>query len=94
VNVSYYGVGLDGLVPEFENIEAPLLIHIAQKDEFASEEIIEKVLDGVEDNAFVDAFVYPDVQHAFARIGGVHYDARAATIANGRTAEILAEILD
>jgi len=94
VNVSYYGVGLDGLVPEFENIEAPLLIHIAQKDEFASEAIIEKVLDGVEDNAFVDAFVYPDVQHAFARIGGVHYDARAATIANGRTAEILAEILD
>jgi carboxymethylenebutenolidase len=94
VNVSYYGVGLDGLVPEFENIEAPLLIHIAQKDEFASEEIIEKVLDGVEDNAFVDAFVYPEVQHAFARIGGVHYDARAATIANGRTAEILAEILD
>jgi len=94
VNVSYYGVGLDGLVPEFDNITAPLLVHIAEKDEFASEEIIEAVLDGVEDNDFVDAFVYPDVQHAFARINGVHYDARAATIANGRTAEILAEMLD
>jgi carboxymethylenebutenolidase len=94
VNVSYYGVGLDGLVPEFDNIEAPLLVHIAEKDEFASPEIIEKVLDGAEDNNFIDAFVYPDVQHAFARINGVHYDARAATIANGRTAEILAELLD
>ena len=93
VNVSYYAVGLDGLVPEFENIQAPLLVHIAEKDEYSSPEIVEKVLDGVEDNAFIDAFVYPDVQHAFARVNGVHYDARAATIANGRTTEILAEIL-
>jgi carboxymethylenebutenolidase len=93
VNVSYYGVGLDGLVPEFENITAPLLVHIAEKDEFSSPEVVEKVLEGIEDNPFVDAYVYPDVQHAFARVGGVHYDALAATIANGRTAEILAEVL-
>jgi len=93
VNVSYYGVGLDGLVPEFDNISAPLVVHIAEKDEFASPEIIEAVLDGVEDNDYVDAYVYPDVQHAFARVNGVHFDARAATIANGRTAEILADIL-
>jgi carboxymethylenebutenolidase len=94
VNVSYYGVGLDGLAGEFEDVESPLLIHIAEKDEFASEEIIEKVLDAVEETDFIDAFVYPDVQHAFARVDGVHFDARAATIANGRTAEILAEMLD
>ncbi len=94
VNVSYYGVALDKLVPEFEEISAPLMLHIAEKDEFASPEIIETVLDGIEDNDYVDAFVYPDVQHAFARVGGVHFDARAATIANGRTAEILADLLD
>ena len=34
------------------------------------------------------------MQHAFARVNGVHYDARAATIANGRTTELLAEILE
>jgi carboxymethylenebutenolidase len=94
VNVSYYGVMLDKLVPEFENISAPLMLHIAEKDEFASADVIEAVLDGVEDNDYVDAFVYPDVQHAFARVGGVHFDKRAAVIANGRTAEILADILD
>jgi carboxymethylenebutenolidase len=94
VNVSYYGVGLDKLIPEFDEISAPLMLHIAEKDEFASPEIIETVLDGIEDNDYVDAFVYPDVQHAFARVGGVHFDARAATIANGRTAEILADLLD
>ncbi len=93
VNVSYYGVGLDGLVPEFENIEAPLMLHIAEKDEFVTSEAIETVLDGAEDNEFIDAFVYADVQHAFARVNGVHFDARAATIANGRTAEILSDIL-
>jgi carboxymethylenebutenolidase len=93
VNVSYYGVGLDGLVPEFENIEAPLVMHIAEEDEFSSPEVVEKVLDGAEDNAFIDAFIYPEVQHAFARVNGVHYDARAAAIANGRTTEILADIL-
>jgi carboxymethylenebutenolidase len=69
------------------------MVHIAEKDEFASPEIIETVLDGSEDSEFIDAYVYPDVQHAFARVNGVHFDARAATIANGRTAEILADIL-
>ena len=93
VNVSYYGVGLDGLVPEFENIEAPLVMHIAELDEYCPPEVVEKVLDGAEDNAFIDAFTYPDVHHAFARVNGVHYDARAAAIANGRTTEILADIL-
>ena len=52
------------------------------------------VLDGVEDSEFIDVFVYPGVQHAFARVDGVHYDARAATIANGRTTELLSEMLD
>ncbi len=94
VNVSYYGVGLDGLVPEFENIAAPLMVHIAEKDEFSSPEVVEVVLDGAEESEWIDAFVYPDVQHAFARVNGVHFDARAATIANGRTAEILSEMLD
>src|SRR5271156_3911608 len=68
VNVSYYGVGLDGLVPEFDNIQAPLMLHIAEKDEFSSPEVVEKVLDGAEDSEWIDAFVYPDVQHAFARV--------------------------
>ncbi len=29
VNISYYGVGLDALAPEFGAIKAPLLVHIA-----------------------------------------------------------------
>ncbi len=93
VNVSYYGVQLDKLVPEFTNVATPLYIHIAGKDEFSSPGIAGAVEEGAQDNAFIDTFIYPEVQHAFARVNGVHYDARAATIANGRSAEILAEIL-
>lgn len=92
-NISYYGVMLDNLIGEFDNIDAPLMLHIAEKDEYVPPEVQEKVLDALEDNEWVDAFIYPGVQHAFARPGGIHYDARAAVIANGRTAELLAEIL-
>ncbi|MBU6449767.1 MAG: dienelactone hydrolase family protein [Rhodospirillales bacterium] len=94
VNISYYGVALDSLLPEFARLEAPLMLHIAELDEFFPAESRDKLLEGTEENDWVDAFVYPAVQHAFARVDGVHYDARAAIIANGRTAELLAEILD
>ena len=93
-NVSYYGVMLDSLTSEFDNIAAPLMLHIAENDEHVPSSVQETVLDALEDNEWVDAFIYPGVQHAFARPAGIHYDARAATIANGRTAELLAEILE
>jgi carboxymethylenebutenolidase len=35
----------------------------------------------------VTAHSYPNVDHAFARLGGAHYDAAAAELANNRTAE-------
>jgi carboxymethylenebutenolidase len=92
-NISYYGVMLDNLIGEFDNIDAPLMLHIAEKDEYVPPEVQEKVLDALEDNEWVDAFIYPGVMHAFARPHGIHYDTRAATIANGRTTELLAEIL-
>jgi len=94
LNVSYYGVGLDDLADEFDNIAAPLMLHIAENDEFVPPAAQEKLLDALEDSEWVDAFIYPGAQHAFARVNGVHYDARAAVIANGRTTELLAEILE
>lgn len=94
VNVAYYGVGIDGLKSEFKDIEAPLMLHIAEKDEYVPPAAQDKIIEALEDNEWVDAFIYADVQHAFARVGGIHYDARAATIANGHTTELLAEILE
>lgn len=85
-NVSYYGVGLDGLTGEAASITKPLLMHIAEKDQFVPAEAREKVLAAVKGNPNVTSHVYPGVDHAFARAGGAHFDAQAADLANGRTA--------
>ena len=93
VNVSYYGVGLDGLLGEAGTIRAPLLLHIAELDKFFPPEGREKVVTALQGHPHARAYVYPNADHAFARVGGTHWQGRAATIANGRSAEALAEAL-
>ncbi|MBO1074898.1 dienelactone hydrolase family protein [Roseomonas marmotae] len=93
VNISYYGVGIDGLLGDAGKIRAPLLLHIAERDRFVPAEAREKIVAGLADKPDVAVHVYPGVDHAFARMGGHSWDGRAATIANGRTAELLARVL-
>lgn len=93
VNVSYYGVGLEGLLGEVAAIRAPLLMHIAEQDKFVPKPAQAAITSAVAANPNIAAHVYPGVDHAFARIDGIHFDARAAAIANGRTAEWLARAL-
>ena len=85
-NVSYYGVGLDTLTGEVPNIAKPLLMHIAEQDKFVPPAARQAVLNAVQGNPNITAHVYPGVNHAFARVGGEHYDVKAADLANGRTA--------
>lgn len=85
-NVSYYGVGLDSLTGEVPNIAKPLLMHIAEQDKFVPPDARQAVLNAVQGNPNITAHVYPGVNHAFARVGGEHYDAKTADLANGRTA--------
>jgi carboxymethylenebutenolidase len=92
-NISYYGVGIEGLLGEAGAIKAPLILHIAEKDKFVPPEAQAKILEGLKGHAQASVHVYPGVDHAFARMGGHAWDARAATIANGRTAELLAKVL-
>ena len=92
-NVSYYGVGIEGMLDKAGGIKKPLLMHIAEQDKFVPAEAQKKILDGLKGHKQVAAHVYPGVDHAFARMGGHSWDARAATIANGRTAELLARVL-
>jgi carboxymethylenebutenolidase len=94
INVSYYGVGLDSLLDGLDKVHAPLLLHIADKDGFFPAEGRAKVVAAAQGRPMVHAYVYPDADHAFARVGGQHWQARGATIANGRSAEALAAALD
>jgi len=89
LNISYYGVGLDNLLGDLNKIRAPLILHIADQDEFFPPEGRARLIQAVRDHPRIKAFVYPNANHAFARVGGVHWDARSATLANGRSVEAL-----
>lgn len=89
-NVSYYGVGIEELLDEAENIDKHLLMHIAEKDKFVPMSAQEKILGALNRHNFVELHVYAGVDHAFAREGGEHYDKEAAHMANSRTSDFLA----
>jgi len=93
VNISYYGVGLDGLIPQLGQIKTRLLVHIAENDTFFGAEARAALLAAVSGNALIEATVYPNADHAFARAGGTHWDTRSAWIANGRSTEALVAAL-
>ena len=93
LNISYYGVGLEGLLEELPNVSNKLLVHIAELDSFVPAEARAKITAAVAGNALIDTYIYPNAQHAFARVDGVHWDTRSAWIANGRSAAALAEVL-
>jgi carboxymethylenebutenolidase len=84
-NISYYGVGLDAMLDDVPGIKRPLLIHIAGNDAFTSSDQQKQILAGVKGNAKIEAHIYAGVEHAFARVNGMHYDAAAAQLANART---------
>ncbi|HEV2562044.1 MAG TPA: dienelactone hydrolase family protein [Rhizomicrobium sp.] len=85
-SVGYYGVGIQDLLGEAKNIKKPLMLHIAGKDQFVPPEAQKKIIDGLSGNSHVTIHTYPEMDHAFAREGGAHYDKACAELANGRTA--------
>jgi carboxymethylenebutenolidase len=93
VNISYYGVGLDNLLGDLNKVTRPLVLHIADQDEFFPPEGRARVVDAVKGHARIACHVYPNANHAFARVGGVHWDGRSASIANGRSTETLVAAL-
>jgi carboxymethylenebutenolidase len=92
-HASYYGVGIQDMLAEAENISAPTLIHIAGRDEFVPPEAQQKIADGLADHALANVHIYPDQDHAFARHNGMHYDAAATELAHGRTLALFQKAL-
>jgi carboxymethylenebutenolidase len=92
VNISYYGVGLDGLMGDIGKVTKPLLVHIADRDEFFPEAGRKAVVEGAQANRQVVCYNY-DADHAFARVNGIHWHGLSAAMANGRSAEALAKAL-
>ncbi len=92
-NISYYGVGLDQLLDDLPAVTKPLVVHIADQDAFFPAEGRTAVVAAIQAHKHAVSYVYPNADHAFARVNGTHWDGRSATIANGRSAEALVAAL-
>jgi carboxymethylenebutenolidase len=87
--VSYYGVAIETVLDEVPRIKKPVLMHIAEKDEFVPAAAQAEIKKRVAANPNVTVHTYPGQNHAFARVGGQHYNKQAADQANARTADFL-----
>ncbi len=81
--VSYYGVMLIEHVTE--PVKAPLMLHIATEDEYVPKDQQAKVHAALKGNRKVTIHDYIGQNHAFARVGGKHFDKPSADAARKRT---------
>ena len=92
-SVGYYGVGIQDALGEAGNIAGPHMMHIAELDQFVPPEAQTAIKEELVDNSKVTIHSYANVDHAFARTGGEHFDSACAEQANSRTAEFFAQHL-
>jgi carboxymethylenebutenolidase len=85
--VGYYGVGIQKSLSEADALSSPLMLHIAEKDEYCPPEAQIQIHAALDPNPLITIHSYPEQDHAFGRPGGAHYDAAAAELANLRTLE-------
>lgn len=92
--VAYHGGDTEKYLGEAPGISAPLLMHLAEEDEFISKIAQAQIKAALADVPSAEIFSYPNCHHAFARHNGLHYDARAAALANRRTETFLNQNLN
>ena len=83
-NVGYFGVGIERYVAEATTLARPLMLHIPEKDRHVPSEAQAVVRRALESRAKIH--LYPDVDHAFNRVGADTYDAGVTALAYDRTA--------
>jgi carboxymethylenebutenolidase len=84
-SVGYYGVGIHARLDDAQKITKPVMLHIAQKDQFVPPDQQKIIEAGLKNHPQMALHFYADQDHAFTRLGGAHYDAAAAKIADDRT---------
>ncbi|MGE8645238.1 dienelactone hydrolase family protein [Acinetobacter vivianii] len=84
-SVAYYGVGIEKALDESQNIQGKLVLHIAELDQFSPENVRTTIQNTLQKVAKAEVYVYPQVDHAFARPAGEHFNKVAAQFAHERT---------
>jgi carboxymethylenebutenolidase len=91
--VSYYGVGIEKALGEADKIKCPMVLHIAEKDRWTPPEVVGAIKQTFEHRPEVESYVYPGVDHAFARKGGSNFDKPAAMMAHSRSIALFRKAL-
>src|ERR1700732_2971223 len=87
--VAYHGGDTEKYLGEVGGLHAPLLMHLAEEDEFISKPAQAQIKAALAGKPNATIYSYPGQRHAFSRHNGAHYNAEAAALANRRTSEFL-----
>jgi carboxymethylenebutenolidase len=87
--VAYHGGDTEKYLGEVDGLNASLLMHLAEEDEFMSKPAQAEIKAALARKPNATVYSYPGQCHAFSRLNGAHYNAKAAALANGRTSEFL-----
>ena len=87
--VWYHGGDTEKYLGEVDGLHAPILMHLAEEDEFISKAAQAEIKAALAKKPNATVYSYPGQSHAFSRHNGKHYNAAAAHLANGRTSEFL-----
>ena len=91
--VGYYGVSIDTKLGAADAGHRPLMLHVAEEDEFVNKDAQAKIIARFKDDPAVTMHTYPGRGHAFARQGGAHYSDADANLANRRTEDFFTKAL-
>jgi carboxymethylenebutenolidase len=87
--VAYHGSDTEKYLGEVGGLNAPLLMHLGEEDEFISKTTQAQIKAALTTKPNATVYSYPGQYHAFSRHNGLHYNSAAAALANGRTSEFL-----
>jgi carboxymethylenebutenolidase len=87
--VAYHGGDTEKYLGELNGLNAPLLMHLAEEDEFISKAAQAEIKAALAKKPKTTVYSYPGQNHAFSRHGGAHYNAAAAALAHERTSGFL-----
>src|ERR1700720_3228441 len=85
--VAYHGGDTEKYLGEVDGLHAPLLMHLAEEDEFISKPAQAEIKAALARKPNATVYSYPGQNHAFSRHGGAHYNAEAAALGHERTNE-------
>ncbi len=92
-SVGYYGVAIQTMLEQASSLKNPLMLHIAENDEFTPPEAQTQIKTALQNNPLITLHTYKNVEHAFARGNGMHYNKEAAETANKYTKDFLQQHL-